>query len=429
MIDNLQNQFADGHQIVNLYDASGQKYKSVVYTNLESTVPYYDVAHYSFETDTVWYNITEYAGNIQNRYSRTDTTQRVFNTIGYYTDSTYYHYIKDHLGNICAVVNSMADTTIQSTIYYASGVPMVQSWGKDRQPYLYNGKEFIEAHDYNTYDYGFRGYYATIGRFTSVDPLTEQTPWQSPYAYAGNNFTNAIDWMGLSGVRSMSHFGDYNCIVTDLFGNIIAGVDDGDDNIYIDVDGKWNPDDGKDNLIWAATMDHPFDWYMSADGGGGIGGNILTSRQILSAVISAAMNGRLSITISASFGIQAGDKFFSMGESDLGLFGNLVSFELGSITLTNSLDDLISDYSFFGKGNRITVAQGFQLIIPTYESSFKVYASDLEYVPRSYQTNYSLSWIPYSSIDGNIHWQFSCGMFMVLTIEIIYQNQTPNNDN
>ena len=63
-------------------------------------------------------------------------------------------------------------------VYYASGVPMVQSWGKDRQPYLYNGKEFVEAHDHNTYDYGFRGYYAPIGRFTSVDPLTEQTPWQ-----------------------------------------------------------------------------------------------------------------------------------------------------------------------------------------------------------------------------------------------------------
>ena len=423
-------QFSNGNQIVNLYDAAGRKYRSVTYTlPVTAVTPIYEIAHYNFSTDTIHFDVTEYTGNIERRYSRTDTTQRVFNTIGYYTDSTYYHYIKDHLGNICAVVNSMADTTIQSTIYYASGVPMVQSWGKDRQPYLYNGKEFIEAHDYNTYDYGFRGYYATIGRFTSVDPLTEQTPWQSPYAYAGNNFTNAIDWMGLSGVRSMSHFGDYNCIVTDLFGNIIAGVDDGDDNIYIDVDGKWNPDDGKDNLIWAATMDHPFDWYMSADGGGGIGGNILTSRQILSAVISAAMNGRLSITISASFGIQAGDKFFSMGESDLGLFGNLVSFELGSITLTNSLDDLISDYSFLGKGNRITVAQGFQLIIPTYESSFKVYASDLEYVPRSYQTNYSLSWIPYSSIDGNIHWQFSCGMFMVLAIEIIYQNQTPNNDN
>ena len=48
----------------------------------------------------------------------------------------------------------------------------------------------------NTYDYGFRGYYATIGRFTSIDPLAEQTPWQSPYAYAGNNIINNIDWMG-----------------------------------------------------------------------------------------------------------------------------------------------------------------------------------------------------------------------------------------
>ena len=86
----------------------------------------------------------------------------------------------DHLGNTNAVVNSTADTLIQSTLYYASGVPMSQSWGRDHQPCLYNGKEFIEAHGLNTYDYGFRGYYATIGRFTSVDPLSEQTPWQSP---------------------------------------------------------------------------------------------------------------------------------------------------------------------------------------------------------------------------------------------------------
>ena len=135
-----------------------------------------------------------------------------------FTDSTYFHYIKDHLGNICAVIHSAADTLVQSTIYYASGVPMAQSFGPnvplldysalgvqytenfgwDVQPYLYNGKEFVEVHWLNTYDYGFRGYYAPIGRFTSIDPLTEQTPWISPYAYAGNNYTNAIDWMGLS---------------------------------------------------------------------------------------------------------------------------------------------------------------------------------------------------------------------------------------
>ena len=42
-------------------------------------------------------------------------------------------------------MNSMADTTIQSTIYYAFGVPMAQSWGKDRQPYLYNGQRVLQS--------------------------------------------------------------------------------------------------------------------------------------------------------------------------------------------------------------------------------------------------------------------------------------------
>ena len=80
--------------------------------------------------------------------------------------------IKDHIGNICAVVNSVADTLVQSTIYYPSGVPMAQNlgpdvapsyynalglqytenFGRDEQPYLYNGKEFIEAHGLNEYD-------------------------------------------------------------------------------------------------------------------------------------------------------------------------------------------------------------------------------------------------------------------------------------
>ena len=192
-------QFINGNQIVNLYDASGHKYKSIAYTIIPTIVTaHYEVEHYTFDTDTVEYLVKEYTCNTELCYTRTDTlSQRIFNSIGYYSDSTYYHYIKDHLGNICAVVNSAADTVVQSTLYYASGVPMAQSRGRETQPYLYNGKEFIEAHGWNTYDYGFRGYYAPIARFTSIDPLAEQTPWQSPYAYAGNNFINAIDWMGL----------------------------------------------------------------------------------------------------------------------------------------------------------------------------------------------------------------------------------------
>ena len=118
-------QFSNGGQIVNFYDAVGRKYKSITYTNIASVIPQqYDFAHYSFETDSIEYLVTEYTENIEKRHSKRDTTVRIHNTIGYYSDSTYYHYIKDHLGNICAVVNSAADTVVQSTLYYA----MVYLW-------------------------------------------------------------------------------------------------------------------------------------------------------------------------------------------------------------------------------------------------------------------------------------------------------------
>lgn len=46
-------------------------------------------------------------------------------------DSTYFYTVKDHLGNICAVVNATADAVVQRTMYYASGVPMAESTGRD----------------------------------------------------------------------------------------------------------------------------------------------------------------------------------------------------------------------------------------------------------------------------------------------------------
>ena len=233
-------QFVNGNQIVNLYDAAGRKYKSITYTvPVTAVTPRYEIMHYTFDTDTVEFLAAEYAGNIENHYSRTDTIQRIHNSIGYYTNSTYYHYIKDHLGNICAVVNSTRDSVIQSTLYYASGVPMAQSFGRDKQPYLYNGKEFVEAHGWNTYDYGFRGYYAPTGRFTTIDPLAESTPWQSPYAYANNNFINAVDWMGLGGLYS-GYTSMYGWMAQDNEGNVVGwGNDDNDWHVY-EVDEEWD---------------------------------------------------------------------------------------------------------------------------------------------------------------------------------------------
>jgi RHS repeat-associated protein len=222
-------QFVNGNQIVNLYDAAGRKYKSIIYTNIASAGTQYDeIAHYEFDMDTVVWRVTEYNGNIENHYTSQDTMQRIFNTVGYSTNGTYYHYIKDHLGNICAVVNSEADTLVQSTIYYASGVPMAENlgpdvpqsqynalgvqytenFGRDEQPYLYNGKEFVEAHGLNEYDSQARSYYAPIMRTTTMDPLAENYYHISLYAWCGNNPIAFIDPDGKNIYRYDNKTGD-----------------------------------------------------------------------------------------------------------------------------------------------------------------------------------------------------------------------------
>lgn len=105
----------------------------------------------------------------------------------------HHHFLKDHLGNVCAVVQSETDEVVQSTLYYASGVPMSQSWGRDKQPYLYNGKEFVEAHGLNEYDSKARMYYAPIMRTTTIDPMAEDYYHISPYSWCENNPVKYID--------------------------------------------------------------------------------------------------------------------------------------------------------------------------------------------------------------------------------------------
>lgn len=65
------------------------------------------------------------------------------------------------------------------------------------QLYCFNGKDqFFKTGDLTNYDYGIRIYNAGIGRFLSVDPLTAEFPWWSPYQFAGNTPIIAIDVEG-----------------------------------------------------------------------------------------------------------------------------------------------------------------------------------------------------------------------------------------
>ena len=189
-------QFSNGHQIVNLYDAVGRKYKTVNYTNMRIVnTDYNDIAYYTYDTDSIVYQEIDYVGNIINIRTKEDSVitgkQKIFNATGYYTDGRYYHYVKNHLGSICLVIDSETGSAVQNISYSASGVP--SNIDLEIQPYLYNGKEFISQFGLNEYDSQARYYYPVIGRTTTMDPLAENYYHISPYAWCGNNSVNAVD--------------------------------------------------------------------------------------------------------------------------------------------------------------------------------------------------------------------------------------------
>ena len=72
------------------------------------------------------------------------------------------------------------------------------------------------------YDYGARYYDPSIGRFLSVDPLTEKYPGWGPYAYVFDNPLKFVDPDGMEG----------ESIHEDANGNRIVEIKDGDNNVY-----------------------------------------------------------------------------------------------------------------------------------------------------------------------------------------------------
>ncbi|ELR68973.1 hypothetical protein C900_05531 [Fulvivirga imtechensis AK7] len=66
----------------------------------------------------------------------------------------------------------------------------------ERNKYLYNGKEKIDALDLGWYDYGARNYDASIGRFFNQDRFAEKYLSLNPYQYTANNPILFVDING-----------------------------------------------------------------------------------------------------------------------------------------------------------------------------------------------------------------------------------------
>ena len=112
--------------------------------------------------------------------------------------------LTDHLRNVRAVISEKKVNgnieVISATDYlpfgmtarcYSNGVSVRHGFnGKEKDNEGMGGGGF-------TYDYGFRIYNPSLGKFLSIDPLTKGYPWYTPYQFAGNTPIMAIDIDGL----------------------------------------------------------------------------------------------------------------------------------------------------------------------------------------------------------------------------------------
>ena len=232
-------QFRNGAAIVNYYTADGVKYGTKYLSPLASAViPEGDTfgdmggalpmdSHVS-----AWQGALEYEGDDFD----CDSLIRIHNRDGYldYPEQEFRYYARDYQGNVRTVYGKalkilpVLDTTIfllgksprggdritidgdkpkprlgrtvtyQRIQYYPFGLPYDAGFQPGEQPYKYGGKEFIEMHGYDSYDFDARIYYPALGRFTTMDPLCEKYYSVSPYAYCGNNPIRYIDPEGLA---------------------------------------------------------------------------------------------------------------------------------------------------------------------------------------------------------------------------------------
>ncbi|MEL4308793.1 RHS repeat domain-containing protein, partial [Joostella sp. CR20] len=77
--------------------------------------------------------------------------------------------------------------------------PMTSSLGNSvAQRWKYNGKEYDESLDINTYDFGARNYDPALGRWMNIDPLSEEFMEWSPYNAMMDNPLKFVDPDGMA---------------------------------------------------------------------------------------------------------------------------------------------------------------------------------------------------------------------------------------
>lgn len=223
-------QFRNGSAIVNYYTADGKRTGSKYLTPLTTVViPAGQTFGSTSGTAAMSSHVTARRGSLEYAGAdfESDTLIRIHNGDGYLdcSEQDFRYFVRDYQGNIRTVYGSVVaklipveppfsltnrgaiggdkppirpkpiehTVTYQRMQYYPFGLPYEAHYQPEEQPYKYGGKEFIELHGYDSYDFDARMYYPALCRFMTMDPLCEKYYSISPYAYCNNNPVKYID--------------------------------------------------------------------------------------------------------------------------------------------------------------------------------------------------------------------------------------------
>ena len=245
-------QFRNGSAIVNYYTADGKRTGSKYLTPQTTVViPAGQTFGSTSGTAAMSSHVTARRGSLEYAGAdfESDTLIRIHNGDGYldFSEQDFRYFVRDYQGNIRTVYGSAVakltpvETPFSSTIrgaiggdkppirpkpiehtvtyqrmqYYPFGLPYEAHYQPEEQPYKYGGKEFIELHDYDSYDFDARMYYPALCRFTTMDPLCEKYYSISPYAYCNNNPVKYVDPDGRDPIYTKNFLGKIKLIGDD----------------------------------------------------------------------------------------------------------------------------------------------------------------------------------------------------------------------
>jgi RHS repeat-associated protein len=184
--------FGSTNKIKYIYDANGVKLrKQVVEGGHADRFTYYAGNHV-------------YEGSSLKFFGQGEGYVEPVNPTNYSSGFGYIYQYKDHLGNIRLSYKNIGTASspnleiLEENNYYPFGLRHKGYNGTVNSTnialkYKYNGKEFQDELNLNVYDYGARMYMPDIGRWGATDNKAELYFATSPYVYALNQPTNAID--------------------------------------------------------------------------------------------------------------------------------------------------------------------------------------------------------------------------------------------